>query len=118
MNRRIGLVGFIICIQLAGVRAHGADHHSVQVNTTAFAFARELISQGRFLADKKGAWGNDHPTRSQESDFIRDHGFPEYAKWYLAIDERHAHNNKTRYKFPFGDFRNVHRCGLLAVKAR
>ena len=53
-----------------------------------------------------------------ENEFIRAHGFAEYAKWYLGVDERYAVNTKRRYKFPYGDFTNVHRCGLLAVKAR
>ena len=34
------------------------------------------------------------------------------------MDERYAVNTKRRYKFPYGDFTNAHRCGLLAVKAR
>src|SRR5437899_12227773 len=54
----------------------------------------------------------------EENDFIRVHGFAEYRKWHLGIDETHAEGTKARYKFPFGDFKNVHRCGLLAVKSR
>ena len=53
-----------------------------------------------------------------ENEFIRVHGFAEYAKWHLGVDERYAVNTKRRYKFPYGDFTNAHRCGLLAVKAR
>ncbi|MGZ4258573.1 MAG: hypothetical protein ACXVRE_12495, partial [Gaiellaceae bacterium] len=26
--------------------------------------------------------------------------------------------NKGRYKFPYGDFENVHRCGVLAAESR
>jgi hypothetical protein len=88
------------------------------INNEAFNAAASLIAHGRFVADKKGAWRNDHPTRSQENDFMRGHGFPDYSKWYLALDGRHALNSKARYRFPFGDFRDVHRCGLLAVRAR
>ena len=91
---------------------------AIKLNTEAFGIAQTLIAQGRFVADKKGAWSSDHPTRSQESHFARDHGFQEYGNWFLAIDEGHAPNTKARFKFPFGDFRNVHRCGLLAIKAR
>jgi hypothetical protein len=40
------------------------------------------------------------------------------GKWYLGIDERYGVNTKRRYKFPYGDLKNVHRCGLLAVRAR
>jgi len=53
-----------------------------------------------------------------ENEFIRVHGLAEYAKWHLGVDERYALNSKGRYKFPYGDFKNVHRCGLLAVQAR
>jgi hypothetical protein len=53
-----------------------------------------------------------------ENAFIRQHGFGEYAKWHLAIDERYAENTKRRYKFPYGDFKDVHRCGVLAVQSR
>ena len=53
-----------------------------------------------------------------ENEFIRVHGFAEYRKWYLGIDETHGEGTKARYKFPFGDFKNIHRCGLLAVRSR
>ena len=90
----------------------------IELNREAFYFARTLIVTGHFVADKKGAWSKDHPTRAAENEFIRIYGFRDYAEWYLAADERHSPNSKARFKFPFGDFQNVHRCGLLAVKAR
>jgi hypothetical protein len=91
---------------------------TTKVNVEAFNWAASLIARGQFVADTKGNWNSDHPTRAQENDFLRDHGFQQYAKWYLAVDWRHAANSKARHKFPFGDFRSVHRCGLLAIKAR
>ena len=97
---------------------NGARNASIKVSPEAFDWAATLITQNHFVADKKGAWTSDQPTRAKENDFVRDRGFGEYAKWYLGIDERHAVDSKARYKFPFGDFRNVHRCGLLAIKAR
>src|SRR5438094_9017222 len=53
-----------------------------------------------------------------ENEFIRAHGFAQYSKWHLGIDETHAEGTKARYKFPFGDFKNIHRCALLAVRSR
>jgi hypothetical protein len=115
MNVRTTLV---ICALLAPLRSDCAAGDSVRLNPEAFSFAQELIIQGRFIADKKGAWSSDHPRRSQENDFVRGHGFAEYAKWHLGVDDRHPPDSKARYKFPFGDFQNVRRCGLLAVKSR
>jgi len=68
--------------------------------------------------DKKNDWGDHQAAAQQENDFIRDHGFTEYSKWHLGIDAMHVQNSKARFKFPFGDFKNIHRCALLAVKSR
>jgi hypothetical protein len=116
---RIALLSFA-GLTLCAVPVDGSPSRNagVRVNVAALDWAATLIAQGHFVADKKGAWRNDHPTRSQENDFAHSHGFPEYSKWYLAVDERHAQNSKARYKFPFGDFQKVHRCGLLAIKSR
>ncbi len=95
-----------------------AQSRTVRLNETAFAYAKELIVQGRVVIDKKNAWRDHHPTAEEENAFIRVHGFAQYGKWHLGIDETHAEGTKARYKFPFGDFKNIHRCGLLAVKSR
>jgi len=104
-----------ICLPVYGDPALKAG---TKVNLEALDWARTLIAQGRFVADKKGAWRKDRPSRLQENDFIRGNGFEEYSKWFLAVDTVRSPNSKARCKFPFGDFRNVHRCGLLAIKAR
>ena len=91
---------------------------SVKLNPGAVEFAKQLIEQRRFVADRKGAWREHRPSDTAQNEFIRFHGFAEYAKWHLGIDEHHPENTKARYKFPFGDFQSVHRCGLLAVESR
>ena len=90
----------------------------VNLNSTALAYAKELISKGHVVLDRKGAWAKDRPSTELENEFIRQYGFGAYAKWHLGIDERYAANTKRRYKFPYGDFKNVHRCGVLAAQAR
>lgn len=91
---------------------------SVELNETAFTFAMQLIKQGQVVADGKGAWTEHRPSADEENEFIRLHGFPEYSKWHLGIDRRFPENSKQRYKFPYGDFKNVRRSGLLAARAR
>ena len=111
---RIGLIICFNAISNAGAQSGG----SIKVNQDAVAFASQLIQEGHSIADRKGAWREHKPSPDMENEFIRAHGFAEYAKWHLAVDERYAVNTKSRYKFPYGDFKNVHRCGLLAVQAR
>ena len=95
-----------------------AQSRTTRLNENAFAYAQELTTQGHVVLDKKNEWGDHHPTAQQDNDFIRDHGFVEYSKWHLGIDPTHVQSSKARFKFPFGDFKNIHRCALLAVKSR
>ena len=94
------------------------SQQNIELNPIAFTFAAQLIKKGHIVADGKGAWAKHRPAANEENESIRLHGFAEYAKWHLGIDRRFPENSKRRYKFPYGDFKNVHRCGLLAVKAR
>ena len=107
-----------VAIFLCAISVLAQTRKSVHLNENAFAFAAQLINEGHVIADGKGAWSKHRPSADQENEFIRLHGFGEYAKWHLGIDERYPENTKRRYKFPYGDFKSVHRCGLLAVKAR
>jgi len=91
---------------------------AVKLNVAAFDYAKEFVKQGHVIADGRGAWSKDQPSAEAENEFIRLHGFGEYAKWHLGIDNRYAENTKRRYKFPYGDFKNVHRCGVLAAQSR
>jgi hypothetical protein len=111
-------LGLIFCALSSVLGGDQPQDDAVKLNAVAFGYVQELIKQGHFVPDQKGSWSQDQPSADAENEFIRLHGFSEYAKWHLGIDERHSENAKARYKFPFGDFKNVHRCGLLAVKSR
>jgi hypothetical protein len=106
----------ILLNAISDVRAQSRE--SIKLNENASAFAAQLIKEGHVITDGKGAWRGHRPSANEENEFIRVHGFGEYAKWHLGIDDRYPENTKSRYKFPYGDFKNVHRCGLLAAKAR
>ena len=110
----VALTVFIFSIGTVAAQSR----RSIQLNEDALEFVAELIKEGRFIADHKGAWTEHRPSANEENEFIRLHGFADYAKWHLGIDNRFPENAKRRYKFPYGDFKDAHRCGLLAVKAR
>jgi hypothetical protein len=113
----VAQIGLIVCLNaISDARAEPGG--SVKLNENAVAFASQLIQRRHLIADGKGAWRGHRPSANEENEFIRLHGFGEYAKWHLGIDDRYRENTKQRYKFPYGDFKNVHRCGLLAAKAR
>jgi hypothetical protein len=90
----------------------------VTLNERAFDHAQALIVAGRYVLDDRDAWSEHRPSAQQENDFIAAHGIGEYAKWHLGIDDEEDEDNKGRYKFPYGDFEKVYRCGLLAAESR
>jgi hypothetical protein len=61
----------------------------------------------------RDAWSEHQPSTKQENDFIATHGIGEYAKWHLGVDDDEVADRKAHYKFPYGDFDKVHRCGVL-----
>lgn len=46
------------------------------------------------------------------------HGYGEFGRCHLGVDDEHGPETKAHYKFPYGDFARVHRCGLLAAESR
>lgn len=89
---------------------------SVKLNLEAFEYAKELLREKRLVTDDGATWNDHRPSPEKEDEFIRQHGIAEYARWYLGIDDREAVDSKGRYKFPYGDFQNMHRCGIVAVE--
>jgi hypothetical protein len=91
---------------------------AVKLNKRAFEHAQKLVDEGKVVLDDRDAWSEHQPSAQQENQYIEDHGIRAYSLWYLGIDEEQDENNKGRYKFPYGDFERVHRCGLLAAESR
>ena len=91
---------------------------AVKLNNQAFEHAKKLIEQGKFVFDEKDMWSEHQPSAQEENRYIAEHGFGEYGKWYLGIDDTEDEDNKGRYKFPYGDFEKVHRCGVLSAESR
>lgn len=89
---------------------------TVKLNDAAFKHAKKLIKDGKY---KTGSdWSEDQPSPEDESAFLDDHSWDEYAKWYLAIDTEEDQDNKGHYEFPYGDFKEVYRSGVIAAKQR
>lgn len=91
---------------------------SVKLNRLSYRHAQQLIGERRCVLDQRSDWTDHRPARTAENRFIEQHGMAEYAKWHLGEDDEEPEDNKRRYKFPYGDFINVHRCAILAAESR
>jgi hypothetical protein len=91
---------------------------AVKLNKQAFDHAKRLIEEGHVTLDDRDGWSEHQPSTQEENDFIKRHGFAEYGKWHLGIDAAAGAETKKRYKFPYGNFKDVHRCALLSAESR
>jgi hypothetical protein len=90
---------------------------AVKLSETAFDQAKKLIEERRVVLDERDAWSEHQPRAADENRFIERHGLEAYGRWHLGVDDG-AEARKGRYKFPYGDFENVHRCAVLSAESR
>ncbi len=91
---------------------------ATKLNQEGFKHAKSLVEKGQVVLDDRDQWSEDQPSAHQETTFIKEHGFQEYGQWYLGVDEDKPEDTKERYTFPYGDFKRVHRCGVLSAEVR
>ena len=91
---------------------------TVKLNKKAFDNAKHLISDGKIVKDVRDDWSEHAPSTKDENEFLEKHGKAEYSKWYLGVDDDHPADQKGHYKFPFGDFKKIHRCAVISAESR
>ena len=91
---------------------------TVKLNQRAYEHAKRLIEEGKFIDDERDAWSDHHPSTQIENEFIEKNGFFEYGKWFLGVNDEYREERERHYEFPYGDFENAHRCGILAAQSR
>jgi hypothetical protein len=86
------------------------------VNPRAVAKAQELIDARQYVLDSD--WGDAQPGTNEQNAFLESHTWDEYAAWHLGLTEGANDETKARYAFIYGDFRRLHRMGLIACMYR
>jgi hypothetical protein len=88
----------------------------MNVNKQAVKKAKDLIKKHQYVIDSD--WSEAQPSSDDENKFLDRHDWDDYGQWHLALDSSGTDETKDHYNFPYGDFRRVHRSGLIAVKQR
>ena len=89
---------------------------SYSVNPAGVEHARELIKKRQYVLDSE--WGDAQPKAEDENPYLDKHSWNEYGAWHLGLTEGADDETKARYGFVFGDFRRIHRSGLIACQYR
>jgi hypothetical protein len=89
---------------------------SYALNNRAVARARRLIRGRQYVLQSD--WGEAQPGAEAQNSFLASHSWADYAEWHLGLTEGAPDETKARYAFVYGDFRRVHRSGLIACVYR
>ncbi|TDO44150.1 hypothetical protein EV643_117173 [Kribbella sp. VKM Ac-2527] len=86
------------------------------VDPVAVEQAKRLIESRQYVLDSE--WGEVQPNAEAQNAFLANHSWDEYAAWHLGLTEGANDETKARYAFVYGDFRRIHRTGLIACVYR
>ena len=87
-----------------------------ELNERAFEHATRLIEARRYVL--RSDWGERQPRAVDQNRFLKTHDWDEYAAWHLGLTDGANDETKARHAFVYGDFRRVHRTGIIAVHFR
>jgi len=88
------------------------------VNPAGVEKARQLIKAKQYVLES--VWGDVQPSTEDQNAFLERHkdDYEAYGEWFLGLTEGPADDTKARYAFGYGDFRRLHRSGLIACVYR
>jgi hypothetical protein len=86
------------------------------VNDAAVEHARKLIEGRQYVLDSE--WGEVQPDATAQNAYLDSHSWDQYAEWHLGLTDGANDETKARYAFVYGDFRRLHRTGLIACVYR
>jgi hypothetical protein len=86
------------------------------VNEPAIEYAHRLIDARQYVLDSD--WGEVQPRADDENAFLSRHDWAAYSAWHLGLTAGANDETKARYAFVFGDFRRIHRSGIIACHYR
>lgn len=103
-------------VPFGGTHRKNARMASYLVNTEAVSYLGDLIDKRQYVLDSD--WGGVQPNAEAQNAYLERHGWAAYARWHLGLTEGATEETKARYAFVAGDFRRVHRSGLIACVYR
>ncbi|HEY6605524.1 MAG TPA: hypothetical protein VIZ44_04200 [Gaiellaceae bacterium] len=86
------------------------------LNRDAVRHAKRLIDARQYVLRSRRH--DVQPRAREQNAFLKTRSWEEYAAWHLGLTEGAAEETKARYAFVYGDFRRLHRMGLIACHCR
>jgi hypothetical protein len=116
MTPRVARTFNSVLVLGSNAAGHNRPMASYQLNNEAVANARRLIDGKQYVL--RSEWGDVQPSADDENRYLENHDWNEYGAWHLGLTKGASEETKSRHAFVFGDFRRVHRSGLIACVYR
>ena len=100
----------------AATRGYREGMAEYEVNDDAVAHVRDLIDHRQYVLESD--WGDVQPDADTQNAYLERHSWEEYAAWHLGLTVGVKDGTKARYAFVYGDFRRIHRSGIIACHFR
>jgi hypothetical protein len=89
---------------------------SYTLNERAVERARQLIDARQYVLESE--WGEAQPRAADQNAYLENHSWDEYAAWHLGLTDGANDHTKARYAFVYGDYRRIHRMGVISCYYR
>jgi hypothetical protein len=73
---------------------------AVRLHNPGYDHAKKLVADGKVVLDERDDWSEHQPSAAAENAFIEAHGYTEYVRWHLGVDDERPADTKGHYKFP------------------
>lgn len=87
-----------------------------RVNPEGVAWVEHMIDARQYVV--RSEWSERQPSAEVENAYLEKNDWGSYARWHLGLTEGAGEETKARYAFVVGDFRRIHRSGLMAARFR
>ena len=89
---------------------------AIKLNIPGLEHAETMIKKGVEVEHTSNNWEAVKPTVDDELHYIEAHSLDEYGQWFLGINTDAPVENRSKYVYPFGDFKVVQESALIIVE--
>jgi len=86
---------------------------AVKLNQEAYNHAMALIKNGLEIEHDTNNWDEVEPTENETVEYLNTHTLSEYGRWFLGIDTEADQKDKSKYLYPTGDLKVIHKSALM-----
>lgn len=90
---------------------------AIELNQKAYKHAVSLIQNGLEVEHDAKNWNAVKPTEDEIIRYLNTHDLDAYGRWFLGIDTAADPKDKSKYLYPTGDLKIIHKSALTLSAA-